>query len=276
MLFLLLSCFFLTYASIGVGIISDRINIWRYWEKIGNDYQYKIIIFNISDSTISFKMEQEDLKDSTKKKMRIPEVTINKSEYKIYDLDFFPGEYFSFYVNGVYAGLLPMSNQLFPGNNLTKKFISNEGLNGRHCGCWLTKNNLFAADKSIDTLTLHVNYNPKSNVTETGALTLELSPSRDYENFSVIINNSAAGAFNIKGHYQIELPYHASEYIMKGNKFSDPNPQTDIQVIYSVKLLNKIFLGLNYYSRIEVPDEKMVHHVKTPISEAAELPVFVK
>lgn len=263
-------------ASIGVGIVSDHINVWRYWEKTDTGYQYKMIIFNISDSAVTFKLEQRVINDATKKKMWIPEITINKSAYKIYDVPFLPDEYLSFYANDIYLGILPMENFSYPVNTFQTKFISDEGLNGSSCGCWVTKNNLFSDKNSTDTIVLHLNYVPKVNLDKSGVYKLELKPSREYESFSVRINSSPAGAFNVKGHYKIELPYQASEYVMKGNKYNDSNPETDIEIIYSVKLSGKMLLGLEFYSKIVAPDEKMVHEVKYYRTGAGELPVMIK
>lgn len=266
-------------STIAVGIVSDKIDIWRYWEKADTGYQYKMIVFNISDSAVTFSLEQWTPFVSEKHQVLISKILIDKSEYKIYDIPFNSRKCFSFYVNDSHIGNLCMEAYSYPVNISQDKFISDEGLNGRDCGFWVSKNNLFTKSNVKDTLMLHIYYDPKARLEYDGTLKLEIKPSMDYQYFTATINDTASGTFNIKGKYKIELPYNA-EYNEETHKEINSNKKTDIQIVYSVKVLNKFFIGLDCKKWIDFVEKYIVNNKpfyrRNQHYEVSELPVFVQ
>jgi len=267
-----------TFGSIAVGIPNDKINIWRYWEKRDTGYQYKMIVFNISDSVLTFSLEQWNANGAGKNEIVINKILIDKNEYKIFDMLFDADNCFSFYINKSHIGNL--CTHSYPGNISRDKFISDEGLNGMACGFWVSKNNLFTDSEAMDTLILHINYKPLARVPNDGVFTLDLKPYMNYKYFTARINNSKAGSSNIKGDYKIELPYY-SEYNEQTLKDIKSNEETDIQIIYSVKVPDKLFIGLGCYSKINVLEKeiinKQIYYRKNQHrNSSVELPVMVQ
>lgn len=167
-------------------------------------------------------------------------------------------------------------------NIFQSKFISDEGLNGRGCGFWVSKNKLFTDNNATDTLTLHIYYDPKARLENDGTFKLQIKPSMNYTSFTGKINNTQTGAFNERGEFKIELPYRA-EYITETHKEIASNQKADIQIIYSVKVSGKFFLGLYSYSEIETLEKHFIskekpffYRMESHGNDMAELPVIVR
>ena len=151
---------------VGVGMETDDIKVWRYFERSGSGYNYRMVIFNSLDTIVSIdvinhhkvykRFHEVDSSgistwwtfQDTVIRTTIYQRTITAGSYQVFDLDAFSesNDYLEFELNGKRVGLLVM--QLWhepPPQNLVSKFrfVSPELMQGsRNQFIWVCKNQL--------------------------------------------------------------------------------------------------------------------------------------
>ena len=209
---------FYSYAGlIMVGLYSDKIDTWRYWEKQGEEYKYKMIIFNKCDSLVELSIEKVIYKeewsnfvpDSSKRKFYFDKIVIDKSQHVILDI---PAptqehEYMSFIVNGEECGQLEMQRYPPPHDLPTQRYTSCEGLNGGAHFVWITKNKLFSSKNTEDTMSLYFYYIEQMRIDKDGILLLLLNAKQKNFALSAFLDNSPFGNYANDSTLELEVPY---------------------------------------------------------------------
>jgi hypothetical protein len=198
-------------SQIGIGFSTKDISVWRYWEKTDSGFKHKILVLNLSDSTLNIKIQQEVLigyhfkKDTTQTKI-IGENTILKSlDYIIFDIDTTlvqsnnnanETRIFQFIINGKIEGAISAEFERPPHELNSFKYVSYTGLNGGSGKFWIAKNSLFAAENQSDSITLLYRNIGKPIYKEKEQYWITIQPTNNFSTFEVSTNGIE------KGYYQ--------------------------------------------------------------------------
>jgi hypothetical protein len=239
-------------SSIGLGVVSDKISFWRYWEKSDVGYIHKMIVFNIADSTTALWLEQREIRPigqgpGRKKNLYVGD--IKTGEYKILEMPYNIDEYIGFYINGEYKGIIPISTSK-PPEGVNNRFVSDEVFNGRNdFQVWIGKNHLFTKNQYQDTIKLYVYYDEgRIRYLDDGFFRLILRPFKEYEYVDVRLNNKSVGRFDPFGKFTFETPYKAALDTMYKKVYT--NDKKILDVIYKINTQENLFLGLSGFSGI--------------------------
>lgn len=271
-------------SQIGLGFSTKEISVWRYWEKTKFGFNHKVLVLNISDSTLDVKIQQEILigynfkKDTTLTTI-IGENTILKSlDYIIYDIDSIlmknnddsnETRIFKFYVNGKSVGAMSAEYDSPPKELNSFKYVSYTGLNGATGLFWIAKNNLFSDENQSDSVTLLYKNIGKPIMRDKEQYWITIQPTSNFLEFEVSTNGIQKGHYNNFSQYEIKVPYS-----------SELNPTTTSKIVINYRAINKskIYLGLVCRLGIKISDdnEKDGIYNKDALSGIMKIPILVK
>lgn len=269
--------------SVGLGFETDKISVWRYWEKSELGFKYKILVFNVSDNTLEFKLQQEVLvgfnmkKDTTQTKIIVNNTMIGSLDYIIFEID---GELtdtnnennsekiFIYYLNGKSVGATESEYECPPLELQSYKFISYSGLNSPTGSFWMAKNNLFSTDNQLDSILLIYRYigNPFTKQKEQYCLSLQ--PTNNFLTFEVLTNGIQKGYYDNFNYFEINVP--------NSSEISDETT-TQIKIYYKAIKKSKTYLGLLCRTRIIINKSKEIEEMyESTMSEIFTLPIMIR
>jgi len=148
-----------------------------------------------------------------------------------------------FILNEKRVGLLSLDNVNPPDDLPSRKYCSNEGLNGRGGIFWISKNELITKDNQTDTIILHFNYFSKPIFGRDGIHLLKFRPYENYKRFEVTAGSKVIGYYDVNNEYVLELPFHTEI----NDKY-----KMEVLITYKVTKRKNLFLGLSAASGINI------------------------
>jgi len=266
---------------IGVGVHTEAIALWRYWENTEIGYEYKMLVINTSDSSLTFKVDRvvfkgiQLIEDTSQARSIVAPHVLEKGQMAIYTLpaSLNSHEFMKFFVNGKSVGVLDFIEEKPPKNRAFKRFVYHEGLNGLGSfDGWISKNQLLADFNQPDTLFLHINCFEESLFDHEGLYLIQLSPTLNFDYLSVRHHDSTLGEFSVwNKYYTLSFPVRPKQ---------DQDRCYELAVIYEVKPGNKnISVGLSCASgmnRLREGETWQELQKKLRPDSRCILPVFVR
>ncbi len=269
--------------SIGLGFKTDKISVWRYWEKTEHGFKNKILVFNVSDNTLEFMLQQDVLvgfdmkKDTSQTKIIVNNTMIESLDYIIFEIDSEltdmnnennSDKIFIYYLNGKSVGASESEYECPPLQLQSYKYISCSGLNSSTGSFWMAKNNLFSNDNLLDSILLIYRYigNPFTKQNEQYCLILQ--PTNNFLTFEVLTNGIQKGYYNNFNYYEIRIP--------NATEISDETT-TQIKICFKALKKAKTYLGVSCSTRIITNKSKELEEKDKSIMPAIfTLPILIR
>ena len=282
--------------QVGGGFITRDIKVWRYWQNNGNEFEYKIIVFNVSNSSIQFSAQQRVYTgshfkvDTTYKKYYFKDIFIDTASYVILDhpQNEVKDEHIAFIINGETVGLFELKDKKPPIELAMFNFISDAGLNGSFSPFWIAKKTLFSKSKEEDSLLLFRKpsydsidrseiekisgiqlFNHDYYFDPNEELTFKLQPSNNVKQIKVTARNRNRNNYNLLNELVFKIPLSAKH---------DSSFQKLISISYKIEKKAKYYIGMHssFYFSFNKLDKNNVSRSETAMNGYILLPILVE
>jgi len=238
-------CNQLKASQVAVGLSSDKIVSWRYWDKSDVPYSYKMI--NITDEPVIISMQEGHYEDYNHFKIDssiLSDIIISPRAHLIFNLDMEckRSHYLSFQVNGDHIGLLGMDTKYPPYLFNSMKYCSMEGVNGRSFGgvFWISKNEVISKSPN-DSIMFHFYYHERGMADEDGICFLQFSVRNKLDTLKFVKETVTVNYIDSIDSYNLLVPFSAESW----GKTNEP---FDVKFVYNisddVNGLTKIPIGV--------------------------------